>query len=161
MSLELARQLFETGRAHALASDLLHRSAIRHGIESDMQDPEHFAFNGTYSLSTHYLLGLGLELMLKAAIVAWGGPSDDKSLRKIGHDLIKALDLAEELGFNSEAPNLRDILNVLQEPYKQHWLRYSRPAEFELPGDFTQVVAMLEVLDEELRTGLEVEQVAD
>jgi hypothetical protein len=71
--------------------------------------------------------------MLKAAIVAWGGPSDDKSLREIGHDLIKALDLAEAAGFNSAAPNLRDILNVLHEPFKQHWFRYGRPDEFGLP----------------------------
>lgn len=154
MSLDLARQLFETGRAHALASVLLYRSALLEGVERGIEDPEHFAFNGTYSLSTHYLLGLGLELMLKAAIVAWGGPSDDKSLREIGHDLIKALDLAEEAGFNSAAPNLRDILNVLHEPFKQHWFRYGRPDEFGLPGDFAQVVATLEVLDEELRARL-------
>ena len=86
--------------------------------------------------------------------MAWGGPSDDKSLREIGHDLIKALDLAEAAGFNSAAPNLRDILNVLHEPFKQHWFRYGRPDEFGLPGDFAQVVATLEVLDEELRARL-------
>lgn len=154
MTIELARQLFESGRSHALASDLLYRSSILDGQDRNLPDPEHFAFNGTYSLSIHYLLGLGLELMLKAAIVAWGGPSDDKFLRAIGHDLIKALDEAEAAGFKSEAPNLRDILNVLHEPFKQHWFRYDRPDKFTLPGDFTQVEAALEVLDEELRARL-------
>ena len=152
--MNLARELFETGRSHALASDLLHRSAIIDGIDRGIEDPEHFAFNGTYSLSTHYLLGLGLELMLKAAIVAWGGPSDEKSLREIGHDLIKALDSAEAAGFNSAAPNLRDILDVLNEPFKQHWFRYGRPDKFPLPGDFMQVVVTLEVLDDELQARL-------
>ena len=154
MTMDLARQFFETGRSHALASDFLYRSAIADGENREIADPELFAFNGTYSLSTHYLLGLGLELMLKAAVVAWGGPSDEKFLRDIGHDLIKALDAAEATGFKSEAPHLRDILSVLNEPFKQHWLRYQRPENFELPGDFTQVVAALEVLDEELRTRL-------
>jgi len=155
MTIDLARQLFETGRAHALASELLYRSAIIEGEgREDAPDPEHFAFNGTYSLSIHYLLGLGLELMLKSAIVAWGGPSEEKSLRDVGHDLIKALDTAEAAGFESEAPNLREILMVLQKPYEQHWFRYDRPSKFALPGDFAQVVAALEVLDEELRARL-------
>tara|TARA_R110000772_G_scaffold46876_5_gene107075 strand:- start:2642 stop:3118 length:477 start_codon:yes stop_codon:yes gene_type:complete len=158
MTIELARQLFETGRSHALASELLYRSAIKEGEgRDDASDAEHFAFNGTYSLSTHYLLGLGLELMLKSAIVAWGGPSDNESLRKVGHDLVKALDTAEAAGFESKAPNLRDILEVLHEPFKQHWFRYGRPDKFALPGDFAQVVAALEVLDEELRSRLEAE----
>ncbi|WP_417593069.1 hypothetical protein [Parasphingorhabdus sp.] len=152
----MALQLYETGRSHALASDLLYRSAIIEGQDrDDTSDPEHFAFNGTYSLSIHYLLGLGLELMLKSAIVAWGGRHDDKSLRDVGHDLIKALDTAEAVGFESHAPNLRDLLKVLQEPFKQHWFRYGRPDDFPLPGDFAQVVATLEVLDEEIRVRLD------
>jgi hypothetical protein len=154
MTTALARQLFETGRAHAVASDLLYRSAILDAADRNLPNPELFAFNGTYSLSTHYLLGLGLELMLKAAIVAWAGPSDEKALKDIGHDLIKALDLAEAVGFRSKAPHLREILSVLQEPFKQHWFRYGRPDRFELPGDFAQVVATLETLDEELQARL-------
>ena len=92
--------------------------------------------------------------MLKAAIVAWGGPSDDKSLREIGHDLLKALDAAEAAGFNSAAPNLRQILTVLHKPFKRHWFRYDIPDQFWLPKDFALVVATLEVLDEELRARL-------
>ncbi|WP_309621299.1 hypothetical protein [Novosphingobium sp.] len=154
MTIEFARTLFETGRSHALASDLLYRSALIEGAERDIADPENFAFNGTYSLSTQYLLGLGLELMLKAAIVAWSGQCDEKALRDIGHDLVKAKEAAEAAGFKSEAPNLQEILNVLNEPFKQHWFRYGRPTKFKLPGDFTQVVAALDVLDAELRIRL-------
>lgn len=154
MSLKLARELFETGRSHALASDLLYRSAVIEGEERSLEDPTHFAFNGPYSLSIHYLLGLGLELMLKAALVAWDDTADERRLRSIGHDLVAALDEAEAAGFKSEAPSLREILEVLDEPFKQHWFRYERPERFELPGDFPQVVAALDVLDMELRSRL-------
>ncbi len=155
MKNNLALQLFDTGRSHALASDLLYRSAFAQGLELNEPDPENFAFNGTYSLSTHYLLGLGLELMLKAAIVFYDETYDEKKLReKIGHNLILALDTAEAVGFKSEAPSLRDILTVLQTPFNQHWFRYGRPEKFALPGDFGQVVLALEVLDGELRARL-------
>lgn len=120
MDLELARELFGSGRSHALASDFLYRSALRDGEERALPEPEWFAFNGTYSLSTHYLLGLGLELMLKAAIVAWDGPANDKFLREIGHDLVKGFEAAAEAGFRSEAPRLREIIKVMNEPYKAH-----------------------------------------
>jgi len=154
MDLELARELFESGRSHALASDFLYRSSVRDGNERALPDAELFAFNGTYSLSTHYLLGLGLELMLKAAIVAWDGPSEEKSLRDIGHDLVKGFEAAAAAGFRSEAPRLREIIDVMNEPYKAHWFRYGRPENFALPGDFVQVVEALTVLDEELRARL-------
>ena len=151
MTLKLACELFESGRSHALTSDFLYRSALRDGEERGVPDPELFAFNGTYSLSIHYLLGLGLELMLKAANVAWGGPSDDKFLRDIGHDLVKAFDAAEAAGFASKAPRLREIIEVMRQPFKAHWFRYGKPDTFALPGDFAQLVEALTVLDEELR----------
>jgi len=92
--------------------------------------------------------------MLKAAIVACGGPSDDKFLREIGHDLVEAFEVAQTYGFRSEAPRLRAILDVMREPYKAHWLRYSRPDQFGLPGDFVQVVEALEALDAEVQARL-------
>ncbi len=151
MTIKLARDLFESGRSHALSSDFLYRSALREGQERELTDPELFAFNGTYSLSTHYLLGLGLELMLKAAIIAWGGPPEEKFLREIGHDLLEALNAAEAAGFASAAPRLREIVEVMRDPFKAHWFRYEKPDAFALPGDFAQVVEALDVLDKELR----------
>ena len=154
MGLELARSLFESGRAHALSAHLLYRASIDAGHDQSVADPEHFAFNGTHSLSVHYLLGLGIELMLKAAICGWDGACDEKRLREIGHDLLATLDAAEVAGFHSSAPRLRDLLEVLQEPYKAHWFRYLHPEQFPLPGDFVQVVETLATLDDELRTKL-------
>ena len=157
MSIEIALNFHQTGKSHALSSVLLYRASIDHA-QTEGLDVDRFAFNGTHSLSVHYLLGLGLELMLKAAIVAHGGPADDKSLQKLGHDLVEALDTAEHLGFVSGAPRLRSIVEVLQKPYMAHWFRYSRPDEFELPGDFAQVIEAITVLDEELRAILQSEQ---
>lgn len=154
MSLDLARVLFETGRSHAMAAHFLHQSALRDATDSGLEDPEHFAFNGIYSLSQNYLLGLGLELLIKAAIVGWGGPADDRSLRRIGHDLIAGLDMAEAAGFHSAAPNLRGLLTVMNEPYMAHWFRYERPAQIALPGNMAQVVETLAVLDAELQARL-------
>jgi hypothetical protein len=93
---------------------------------------------------------LGFELSLKAAYVACGGDADDRHLqREIGHDLVVALDRAEGLGFQSEAPHLRDILGVLREPYKAHYFRYRRPEEFQL-HDFRNLEQALVALYEEL-----------
>ena len=152
MNKDTARTLFESGRSHALSSDLLYRAAIDEGDRRNVADPELFAFNGPYSLSINALLGLGLELMLKAAILASDIDVNDEFLRKeIGHDLIKALDKAEDVGFRSQAPNLRQIVEVMHPPYKAHWFRYERPEQFELPGDFVQIVEALKTLDEELQ----------
>ena len=148
-SLEIARELYETGRAHALAADRLFHAALDDGQLMSPDDPELFAFNGTYSLSTHYLIGLGLELMLKGAYVAHGGSPSDDDLRKIGHDLVLALDMAEERGFRSKAANLRELVQLMVEPYKQHWFRYKRPSEIPLPA-YEGVHAVLVTLDGEL-----------
>ena len=154
MSMELALTLFETGRCHALSSQLLYNAAVVEGKQKQIEDVELFAFNGPYSLSTNYLLGLGMELMLKAAIVFWSGNADTKILLDVGHDLIKALDKAEDAGFVSKAPRLRDILEVLREPYKAHWFRYERPEMFVLPGKFEDIFEAIYVLDKELRSKL-------
>lgn len=151
MSIELAKQLHQTGKAHAWTSCLLYRASVRYAQEEDFEDPQAYAFNGTPSLSIHYLLGLGLELMLKSAIVAWDQEVDAEYLRnEIGHDLIRALDRAEARGFETQAPHLRALLKLLRAPYKQHWFRYSRPEQMDLPGNFEQVVETLEIFENEI-----------
>jgi hypothetical protein len=144
-----APDLFESGRSHGLSAVLLYQAARSEAEERGL-DVDLYAFNGTYSLSVNHLLGLGLELMLKAAIVALRPGTDDRFLRDLGHDLIVVHDTVEGLGFRSDAEHLREILEVLREPYQRHYFRYQRPAEFPLPGDFNQVGEVLRVLDEEL-----------
>jgi hypothetical protein len=150
MSKVMARNLYTYGRSHALAADRLYRAAIEDGHERSPDDPESFAFNGPYSLSIYYLPCLGLELLLKAAYLASDGSNENKELLRIGHDLNEALRKAEEQGFQSNAPQLREIVNLLCEPYKAHKFRYDMPNELPLP-DFVQVIGALEVLDGELK----------
>lgn len=155
LTIELARNLYESGRCHALSSSLLYRSAIKDGESRDVADPELFAFNGPYSLSMHLLLGLGLELMLKAAILAWNADADSDYLRdEVGHDLTKALGKAMDAGFKSKAPNLDRMVEVLHQPYKEHWFRYERPEQMALPGDYSEIIEALDILDRELESKL-------
>ena len=149
MTRELAQSLYETARAHALSSDLLYQASLQYALDHNKPDPDQFAFNGTFSLSIFYLIGLGLELFLKAAIALHDKDADLKFLKnEIGHDLVKALDAAEARGFAPEAPNLRAITENLREPYLMHHFRYERPEQMPLP-DIAQVIEMFAVLDEE------------
>lgn len=61
-----------------------------------------------------------------------------------------SLDAAEQRGFKSQAPHLRELVEILRDPYKQHWFRYERPDQFKLPGDFDQVIETLKVLESEI-----------
>jgi hypothetical protein len=149
MSIEVARGLFESARGHALAGELLYKGALAKAQEDGNPDPAQFAFSGPYSISIHYLIGLSLELLLKTAYVLHGGGADDKSLRAIGHKLVEALDEVEKLGFHSQAPNLREIAEHLNDHYAQHHFRYQQPAEMALP-DVPDVYAAFQVLTDEL-----------
>ena len=156
MTSELAIELYGSGKAHGGAACLLYRASIEHAADEGIEDPVTYTFNGPNSLSIHYLLGLGLELMLKALIVAFDPDADAKFLRnEIGHDLIKALDEAEHRGFKSEAQHLRAIVELLSGPYCQHAFRYERPDQMPLPGDFDEVVDMLTVLEGEVASTIQ------
>lgn len=155
MSNDLARALHDTGKAHAEASCLLYAASFEQAKRESVEDREKYAFNGPYSLSVQYLLGLGLELMLKSAIIACDAGADSEYLQKeVRHDLVAALDQAERRGFHSEAPHLRDLVTLLREPYRQHWFRYERPEQFKLPGNFDQVVETLTILEKEVAAKL-------
>ena len=152
MSNDLALVLHQTGKAHAEACCLLYKASFGQGQTEGADDLCKYAFNGPYSLSIQYLLGLGLELMLKSAIAAWDSEVDAEFLRNnVGHDLVVALDQAEQRGFKSQAAHLRELVEILRDPYRKHWFRYERPPQMKLPGDFDQVVATLTALESELR----------
>ncbi|WP_155644925.1 hypothetical protein [Erythrobacter donghaensis] len=147
MTAEVVEALYNLGRAHALSGNHLYAKALDYALEQELPDPDHFAFNGTFSLSTYYLLCLGTELLLKAAYVASGGNHEDKHLRNaIGHDLKSALEHAHEQGFASAAPRLHDIIDVLNEPYTRHFFRYSSPQTMGLPAlpEFVEALVVLE-----------------
>jgi hypothetical protein len=151
-----ARQLWMSGRSHGVAAQLLYSAALEEGRERFPEDPEHFAFNGTYSLSIFNLFGLAIELMLKAAFVNAGGDASDQSLKRLGHKLVETFTAAQDQGFVSEAPNLAAIIEVLDQPYRESFFRYRRPEQFGLPS-VEQVINCLSVLDDELGARIGVE----
>lgn len=154
MTIEKAKTLLENGEAHALAAVILFGASYEYassiGVPEDEIDD--FAFNGKCSLSVHYLTGLGLELMLKAAYIACGGDGTDEHLRReIGHDLNLALLKAQEQGFASKSEHLAELIDYMNKPYKLHYLRYGRPDGLLLPNDMDQVSAVFETLRGEIR----------
>lgn len=153
MSVEKAKTLLENGEGHALAAVVLFDASYDYGRKIGVPDEEidTFAFNGVCSLSVHYLVGLGLELMLKAAYIACGGNGDDNHLKAIGHDLNKAFSKAQELGFESQSEHLGELIDHMNEPYKQHYMRYGRPDGLLLPDNMEQVSAVFDTLRAEVR----------
>lgn len=150
MSEGLALQLHQVGRSHALSSFQLYQGAIRYAEDHGLEDPEHFAFNGTFSLSTHYLLGLGLELMLKAAVCSVEKEISPNDLKSLGHNLLKAVNRVEGGGFEHDMAAVRNLAEIMQKPYLSHWLRYEHPEQFPLPGDLAQVQETFRLFDEAL-----------
>lgn len=156
-SAEKAQMLLDNGLAHGLAATVLFTGSFDYGrrIGVEEENLETFVFNGTCSLSVHYLVGLGLELLLKAAYIASGGDADDDHLRsKIGHDLEKALNRARQAGFESSSEHLEELVGYMNEPYKLHRLRYGRPDGMNLPDNMEQVAAVFETLNEEVKAKL-------
>lgn len=155
MANELAEALLLSGRGHGESSCLLYRASIEQAEREGFEYTADYAFNGPYSLSVQNLLGLSLELMLKSAIVAWDPDATVNFLRnEVRHDLVVALDEAERRGFSSQAHHLRELVTVLRDPYHLHWFRYERPNQFNLPGDFDQIVEVLHVLHGEVSSKL-------
>ena len=154
MSAQKAKILLENGESHAISAVVLFNASRGYAREIGVPDDDiaTFAFNGVCSLSVHYLVGLGLELMLKAAYVACGGDGTDRYLRReIGHDLQQAFVKAQELGFETQSEHLAELIGFMTEPYKQHYLRYGRPDGLYLPDDMEQISAVFEALRNEVR----------
>jgi len=139
------------GGGHVIGAEAVIRRAHEWAKEIGAEDPEKAVFNGKYSASIYLLLGYGLELLLKAAFVAHGGDPKELGSRGIGHDLKAALKAAEERGFRSNAPHLREIVELLQLPHREHQFRYGGMDEFPMPAAVDEVLANLNELASELQ----------
>lgn len=151
MSQELARNLWNMGGGHAIGAEAVVRRAQDWAREIGAEDTEKAVFNGKYSASIYLLLGYAFELLLKAAFVAHDGDHKQLGPRGIGHDLSAALGAAEEHGFRSNAPHLREIIELLNLPHREHQFRYGGMDGFPLPANVDEVVANLNHLAAELQ----------
>lgn len=151
MDLELARNLWTIGGGHVLGAEAVVLRAQEWAKETGSNDPEKAVFNGKFSASIYLLLGYSLELLLKAAFVAHGGDPKQLGPRGIGHDLGAALKAAEERGFQSGAPHLSQIVELLQLPHREHQFRYGGMNDFPLPANVDEVLSNLNHLAFELQ----------
>jgi methionine salvage enolase-phosphatase E1 len=135
MDITEAEDLWVMGSGHSCAAQKL--------AEVDNEG----AFNGLFSSSIHLLMGNALEVLIKAAFLLHGGSKS--RLYAIRHDLIAALDAAEEVGFRSKVGDLRRMAELLRESHLKHNFRYATLTETELPA-LTDSLPRLEQLTREV-----------
>jgi hypothetical protein len=92
----LAGDLFRRAFSFGLSADQLAHVAAAIAVERGDTNIEKSVFNGAHSPAIWFLTGFAFELFLKSAIVASGGSAKD--VKSIGHNLIKALEDAENRG---------------------------------------------------------------
>lgn len=92
----LAGDLFRRAYSFGLSAVQLTHVAKAIAVERQDPDPEKSVFNGAHSSAIWFLVGFAFELFLKSAIVAKGGR--DANIKSVGHDLVKALENAEQSG---------------------------------------------------------------
>jgi hypothetical protein len=79
----------------------------------------------------YFLFCHGLELLLKAQILATGG--DRAELFAIRHDLEQAYDRAVQLGYQPADDRVKEIIVWLAPYHKHHTFRYKEPGYRTLP----------------------------
>lgn len=129
---QLLEDLWHRGWGHVTAAKILAQYSKAEGQAKQVADPDHYTFNGPQSPSLHLLIGYGMELLLKVAVLLHGGREADT--RAAGHDLIKALDRAEELGFRCRTPQVRFAAENLREMHLNHHFRYGGADQVTMPG---------------------------
>jgi hypothetical protein len=92
----LAGDLFRRAYSFGLSAIQLAHVATAIAVERQDTDVEKSVFNGAHSPAVWFLVGFAFELFLKSAILATGGRAED--MKSIGHDLVKAMEKAEECG---------------------------------------------------------------
>lgn len=92
----LAGDLFRRAYSFGLSAIQLTHVASAIAVGRQDTDVEKSVFNGAHSAAIWFLVGFAFELFLKSAILAACGRVEDT--KSIGHDLVKAMEKAEECG---------------------------------------------------------------
>lgn len=117
-----------------MAAEALRLTSIDAAQNEGAEDVEKVAFNGPLSPSLHLLIGYGFELNLKVVFLLLGGEEAELGTKRIGHDLIAALDAAEELGYVSIVPDIRWTLEKLRASHLSHHWRYGGNPTITIPS---------------------------
>ena len=97
----VAGDLFRRAFSFGLSAVQLAHVATAIAIERDDTNIERSVFNGAHSPAIWFLVGFAFELFLKSAILAAGGSVQE--IKSIGHNLVKALEKAEQSGLELSA----------------------------------------------------------
>lgn len=81
----------------------------------------------------YYLLGHSLELIFKSFLLKYGIELEYLKGKKVGHDIIKCLNLANEKGFNVINKRERKTIEQLNFYYKDKQFEYSKNGIINLP----------------------------
>lgn len=92
----LSGDLFRRGYSFGLSACQLAQVAKAVALARNETDWEKSVINGAHSPAIWFLAGFAFELFLKSAIAAKGG--DTTEIKLLGHDLVAALENAEERG---------------------------------------------------------------
>jgi len=79
----------------------------------------------------YYLVCHAIELILKSFILVSGGA--EKELFDIGHDLLKAWDRANELGFEAKDKRTETLVQMLAPYHLDHRFRYRKTGFMTIP----------------------------
>ena len=82
----------------------------------------------------YYLLGHALELIFKSFLLTHGIKLEYLKGKKVGHDIIKCLNLANEKGFNVINKRERKTIEQLNFYYKDKQFEYSKNGIINLPS---------------------------
>lgn len=93
--------------------------------------------------------------MLKAAVCSLEEEISPNELKRLGHNLLDAVDRVEKGDFDHDMAAVRNLAEVMQQPYLSHWLRYEHPEQFPLPGDFAQIQETFRLFDAALEAKVE------
>lgn len=106
---------------------MLYAGALNYvdGAQIICQHPE-FTGRDRLILPTHTLIGLAIEMLLKAVYLHKGG--DPAILRKPNtrHGLQQLRSLASSVGFDLAFPVINQIINHISDNYRKHEYRYIR-----------------------------------
>lgn len=146
----LAGDLFRRAFGFALSAVQLVHVATAIAVERKEIDVDRSVLNGAHSPAIWFLVGFAYELFLKSAIVAAGASS--KEIRSIGHNLVMALEKAEDSGLELSA-STRFSIEVANRAHdgrgeNRFFFRYGDGASADVEAPEAMIASLQELLNQ-------------
>jgi hypothetical protein len=146
----LSGDLFRRAFSFALSAIQLVHVASAIAVERKDIDVDKSVLNGAHSPAIWFLVGFAYELFLKSAIVAAGG--DSKEIKSIRHNLVRALEKAEDLGLELSV-NTRLSIEVANRTHdgpgaNGYFFRYGDGAGADVVTPEVMIASLKELLDQ-------------